>query len=133
MTSVGNILNARGSYTSSGIRLLQFCFFTTTSFYSIARSSSPVCITALGVFVLSEWSRPQRSAVCGETQTALLIGFLPFTESCCGVTVCPLHRCAPSRSSQSDGTQKAGPQNIQHTFACYLPILATRNENETQR
>lgn len=96
MISIENTVNAGGGYIPNGIRLLQFCFFTTSSFYLIVPNS--VCITPLCVFASSEWSGPQGSPVWGETWMVLLTGFLPFTESCYGAfSVSPPPPCSLSQ------------------------------------
>lgn len=131
MTSVASTVNARGSYISSGVTLLQFSFFTTTSFYLIAPGSSPVCITALCVFAFSERSSPQRSPVCGETLTTLLTRFPPFAESCCGVSVCPLqHRAPLTQFIIGWNSESSSSKHTAHLCSCYLPVLATWNQKE---
>lgn len=122
MTSIANTVNARRGYIFNGIRLLQFCFFTTSSFYSTVPNCF-VCVTALCVFAFLEWLRPLFGVVKapkksrpGGDCTALPTGFLPITKCCYGVSLCPLHHRAPLPQFTLRWNS-AVPQNIQNSCA----------------
>lgn len=99
MTSIANTVNARGGYISNGIRLLQFCFFTTST---LCDSSQFSCLYYSTVLSLPFWSGQGPKEVQAGGRLDSPADWIPATGFLC----VPSTTVLPCPSSLSGGTQQ---------------------------